>query len=228
LAELQTLFDTEAVRNNVYPLKEPGSTFGPKYAVPTSLGNLSKMTYTVEHYRMPERSVVNLKNCSFRITAEVTIHPAGCRGVIACQGGNMAGWSLYVDTDGRPVYHYNWLGHEHYVAASPTPLSPGPHSIVVDFAYDGGFGAGGDAVMTVDGHPVAHVRKAHTVPVIFSISGETFDVGLDTGAAVGDYPHINRFTGVIHGVTLERLNEPSAEVKALIEDAEFRASLAVQ
>ena len=228
LAELQALFDTEAVRNNVYPLKEPGSTFGPKYAAPTSLGSLTKMTYTVEHYRMPERSVINLKNCSFRIAAEVTIHPAGCHGVIACQGGNMAGWSLYVDTDGRPVYHYNWLGHEHYVAASPTPLSPGPHSIVVDFAYDGGFGAGGDAVMTVDGHPVAHVRKAHTVPVIFSISGETFDVGLDTGAAVGDYPHINRFTGVIHGVTLERLNEPSAEVKALIEDAEFRASLAVQ
>jgi hypothetical protein len=29
-------------------------------------------------------------------------------------------------------------------------------------------------------------------------------------------------------VTLERLSEPSAEVKALLEDAEFRASLAVQ
>jgi hypothetical protein len=45
---------------------------------------------------------------------------------------------------------------------------------------------------------------------------------------VGDYPHINRFTGEIHGVTLERLSEPPAEVKALIADAEFRASLAVQ
>jgi hypothetical protein len=33
---------------------------------------------------------------------------------------------------------------------------------------------------------------------------------------------------VIHGVTLERLSEPSPEVQALIEDAEFRASLAVQ
>ena len=42
-----------------------------------------------------------------------------------------------------------------------------------------------------------------------------------TGAAGG-------FTGTIHGVTLERLSEPSPEVRALIEDAEFRASLAVQ
>jgi arylsulfatase len=228
LAELQALFDAEARRNNVYPLKEPGSTFGPKYAVPTPLGNLTKMTYTVEHQRMPERSVVNLKNCSFRISAEVTVHPAGCVGVIVCQGGNMAGWSLYVDSRGRPSYHYNWLGHEHYVAVSPLPLTPGRHSIVVDFVYDGGFGGGGDALMAVDGRAVAHVRKEHTVPVIFSISGETFDVGLDTGAPVGDYPHINRFTGEIHGVTLERLSEPPAEVKALIADAEFRASLAVQ
>ncbi len=228
LAELQALFDAEARRNNVYPLKEPGSTFGGKYATPTSLGSLAKMTYTVEHQRMPERSVVNVKNCSFRITADVTVHPSGCEGVIVCQGGNMAGWSLYVDTMGRPVFHYNWLGHEHYVAASPMALTGGRHSIIVEFAYDGGFGAGGDAVVSVDGAAVAHARLDKTVPVIFSISGETFDVGLDTGAAVGPYPHIFRFTGAIHGVTVERLSEPSAEVKALLADAEFRASLAVQ
>ena len=82
--------------------------------------------------------------------------------------------------------------------------------------------------MSVDGGAVAYVRVEKTVPVIFSISGETFDVGLDTGAAVGPYPHIFRFTGAIHGVTVERLSEPSAEVKALLDDAEFRASLAVQ
>jgi arylsulfatase len=75
---------------------------------------------------------------------------------------------------------------------------------------------------------VGHVRIERSAPVIFSISGETFDVGLDSGAAVGDYPHIYRFTGQIHGVTLERLSEPSAQVKELIADADFRASLAVQ
>ena len=228
LAELQALFDSEARRNNIYPLKEPGQTFGPKFAVPDSLGGLTKMTYTTAHVRMPERSVVNVKNCSFRITAEITVPERGCEGVIVAQGGNMAGWSLYVNAEGRPVYHYNWVGHEHYVATSSRALVPGRHSVVIDHAYDGGFGAGGDSVMSIDGVHVAHVRLEKSVPVIFSISGETFDVGMDSGAAVGFYPHIYRFTGVIHGVTIERLSEPSPEVKALIADAEFRASLAVQ
>ena len=228
LEELLALFDSEAERNNVFPLKEPGQTFGPKFAVPDALGGLKKMTYTPVHIRMPERSVVNLKNCSFSITADITVPDAGCRGVIAAQGGKMAGWSLYVTGDGRAAYHYSWLGHEHYVVTAPAALSAGRHSIVLDFAYEGGMGGGGDAILSVDGERVGAVHKNHTVPVIFSISGETFDVGLDSGVPVGDYPMINRFTGVIHGVTLERLSEPSPEIRALIEDAEFRASLAVQ
>ena len=228
LAELQQLFDEEARRNNVYPLKEPGQTFGAKFAVHDSLRGTTKMTYTAAHQRMPERSVVNLKNCSFRITADITVHAGGCEGVIAAQGGNMAGWSLYVGPDGRPRYHYNWLGHEHYVAVSGTALAPGRHTVVIEHAYDGGMGGGGDSVMSLDGVPVGHVRVEKSVPVIFSISGETFDVGMDSGAAVGDYPHVYRFNGTIHGVTLERLSEPPPEVRAMIEDAEFRASLAVQ
>jgi len=228
LAELQELFDEEARRNNVYPLKEPGQTFGAKFAVHDSLRGTTKMTYTAAHQRMPERSVVNLKNCSFRITADITVPVGGCEGVIVAQGGNMAGWSLYVGPDGRPRYHYNWLGHEHYVAVSGTALAPGRHTVVIEHAYDGGMGGGGDSVMSLDGVPVGHVRVEKSVPVIFSISGETFDVGMDSGAPVGDYPHVYRFNGTIHGVTLERLSEPPPEVRALIEDAEFRASLAVQ
>jgi arylsulfatase len=75
---------------------------------------------------------------------------------------------------------------------------------------------------------VGGARLANTVPVVFSMSGETFDIGLDTGSVVGDYPHVYRFTGTIHGVTLERLTEPSPEIKALVADAEFRASLMIQ
>lgn len=228
LMELKSLFDAEALRNNVYPLKEPIQGFGPKFAVPDALGSLQKMTYTTIHQRMPERSVVNLKNCSFRISAEIDVPALGCEGVIAAQGGNMAGWSLYVGADGKPRYHYNWFGHEHSVAVSFRSLQPGRHTITLDHAYDGGFGAGGDSVLAIDGEPVGYVRIERSVPVVFSISGETFDVGLDSGAAVGNYPHIYRFTGEILGVTLERLSEPAPEVKALIADAEFRASLAVQ
>jgi len=227
LAQLQRLFELEAQANNIYPLKEPGQTMAAKYQVGDALRGVRRMTYTTANWRMPERNVVSLKNCSWRIAADVSVG-SGVHGVIACQGGNMAGWSLYVDDHSRPVFHYNWLGHAHYVAESRQALAPGRHSITVDFVYDGGFGAGGDAVISLDGQPVAGVRVERTVPVIFSMSGETFDVGLDSGAVVGNYPHVYRFTGRIHGVTLERLSEPSPEVKALVEDAEFRASLMIQ
>jgi arylsulfatase A-like enzyme len=227
LDELLDLFHSEALRNNVYPLREPGSTLGLTVVPPDNLGGLKKMTYTADHIRMPERSVVNLKNCSFRITADVTVG-ADAHGVIVCQGGNMAGWSLYVDDARHVVYHYNWMGHEHYIARSSSSLGVGRHTIVVDYVYDGGFGAGGHAVLLVDGATAGHTRVEKSVPIVFSMSGESFDVGMDTGAPVGSYPHVYRFTGAIHGVTLERLSEPSAEIAAMIVDGEFRASLATQ
>ena len=228
LAALLELFESEAKRNNVYPLREPGSTLGMTVVPPDNLGSLKKMTYTADHIRMPERSVVNLKNCSFRITADIDVPATGCHGVIACQGGNMAGWSLYVDDNNRPVYHYNWMGHEHYIATSQTVLTPGSHVITVEYVYDGGFGAGGEAVLCMDNELIGHVRVEKSVPIVFSMSGESFDVGMDTGAPVGNYPHVYRFTGKIHGVTLERLSEPSPEIAAKIADGEFLASLATQ
>lgn len=144
------------------------------------------------------------------------------------EGRNMAGWSLYVGRDGRPRYHYNWFGHEHYVAVLRRALAPGRRTVVIDHAYDGGMGGGGHSLLSIDGEAVGYVRVEKSVPVVFSISGKTFDVSLDSGAALGDYPHVHRFTRTIHDVTLERLSDPSPEVQALIEDAEFRASLAVQ
>jgi arylsulfatase len=68
----------------------------------------------------------------------------------------------------------------------------------------------------------------NTVPVIFSMSGETFDVGIDTGAPVGPYPHQFEFVGKIVGVTIERLGErPEAVLQAML-DGQIRASIASQ
>lgn len=228
LAELQALFHEHAARHGVYPLRDAGSPRHGDYSVPHSLGGATRMTYTPAHVRMPESSVINLKNCSFRITANVVVADRTDHGVIVCQGGNMAGWSLYLDADGRPTYHYNWFGHEHTSVMSPVPLAAGQHEVCVDFAYDGGFGQGGDIVLSIDGAPVAHGRVDRTVPIVFSMSGETFDVGIDTGAPVGPYPHHFPCTATIRTVALERLDEPSPEVRRLITEGEFKASLSTQ
>jgi arylsulfatase len=190
------------------------------------------MTYTPAHVRMPESSVINIKNCSFRITANIEIDTAaaatGPHGVIVCQGGNMAGWSLYLDEQSCPTFHYNWFGHEHTSVASNTPLPAGKHQIVVAFAYDGGFGAGGDVTLFVDDKNVGSTRIDKTVPLVYSMSGETFDIGVDTGSPVGPYPHGFECTAKIHSVVVERLDEPPAEIKQMMRDGEFRASLSTQ
>jgi arylsulfatase len=68
----------------------------------------------------------------------------------------------------------------------------------------------------------------NTVPVIFSMSGETFDVGIDTGAPVGPYPHQFEFAGKIVGVTVERLGERPDAVLQAMRDGQIRASIASQ
>jgi arylsulfatase len=140
----------------------------------------------------------------------------------------MAGWSLYIDKQSRPTFHYNWFGHEHTFVASNTPLTAGEHQIVAAFAYDGGFGAGGDITLFVDNVNVGSVRIDKTVPLVYSMSGETFDVGVDTGSPVGPYPHGFDCTAKIHSVVVERLDEPPAEIKQRMREGEFRASLSTQ
>jgi arylsulfatase len=227
LAELMEVFDREARRNSVYPMRDPGSGSQLIAPVPSSLGDLTKMTYTSAHARMPEFNVVNVKNTSWRMTAVVEVS-AGAHGVIACQGGNMAGWSLYLSEGGVPTFHYNWYGHQHTSVAAPTALTPGHHEIDMLFAYDGGFAAGGDVALSVDGVLVAEGHVPNTVPVIFSMSGETFDVGIDTGAPVGPYPHQFEFAGKIVGVTIERLGERPEGVLQAMRDGQVRASIASQ
>ena len=225
LAELQTLFEREAARFGVYPLRDPGSPRNGDFAVPHVLDGITSMTYTTAHVRMPEASVLNIKNCSFAISAEIEVPETGATGVIVCQGGNMAGWSLYLDDGGVPTYVYNWYGHEHTTIQADTPVPPGRHLIQVVFAYDGGFGAGGEATLLTDGAPVANSRIERTVPLVYSMSGETFDVGTDTGSPVGPYRHDFTYTAKIIGVTVERLDQPSDAIAALVRDGLFQAGL---
>ena len=64
---------------------------------------------------------------------------------------------------------------------------------------NGGFGAGGVAHLSVDGQVVSQKVIPATVPVIYSMSGETFDVGRTRalGRAISA-----EFNGRILGVTL--------------------------
>jgi arylsulfatase len=97
----------------------------------------------------------------------------------------------------------------------PEPLSPGKHTIVFDFKYDGlgfatlafnnmsGIGRPGTGTLTVDDKAVSTQKMEHTVPLILPID-ETFDIGSDTGTPVDDkdYQVPFQFTGKIQKLTI--------------------------
>ncbi|HEY4645947.1 MAG TPA: hypothetical protein VIH25_06665, partial [Steroidobacteraceae bacterium] len=135
---------------------------------------------------------------------EIKVPNGGANGVIIAQAGRFGGWSLYMK-GGRVHHVYNFGGLERTTASSPQALSPGRHTILYEFAYDGGKpGSGGMSRLTVDGKQVAEARVPQTMPFIYS-GDEGVDVGMDNETPVTeDYKQgATRFTGRILKVTVE-------------------------
>jgi arylsulfatase A-like enzyme len=153
--------------------------------------------------RLSENSVLNLKNKSHSVTAEVEVPEGGAGGVIIAQGGEFGGWALYM-VEGRPRYCYNLFGVARYMVGGDDQVGAGTHQLRVEFAYDGGgLGKGGTASLFVDGTKVGEGRLDATVPMVFS-ADETADLGSDTGSPVADdYPADSRFTGSVAWVQLD-------------------------
>ena len=102
LHELQRLWLIEAVKYNVVPLDDRQlERFIPEKAGrPTLIKGNTQMLYAGMG-RLSENSVLDIKNKSFAVTAEVEVPADGAEGVIIAQGGRFGGWSLYAKA-GRP------------------------------------------------------------------------------------------------------------------------------
>src|SRR5262245_25020517 len=148
--------------------------------------------------RLSENSVLNLKNKSHSVTAEIVVPDKGAEGVIIAQGGNIGGWSLYVKS-GKLKYCYNFLGIQYFYVEADKPFDKGEHQVRMEFAYDGSaLGKGGTATLFVDGKKAGEGRIGATAAMVFS-ADDGCDVGRDTGSPVSqDYgPRGNAFNGTI-------------------------------
>jgi arylsulfatase len=228
LAELRELFDREARRYDVYPLSDQTVLRSLPHNRPSLLEGQSRFVLHRENIRLPELATVNVKNTSFDLRAHVRTSAPDDQGVIICQGGSMAGWSLYL-TEGVPAYTYNYFGHVITTIEGSDPVPVGEVEVGLVFDYDGGgVGKGGMARLLVDGAEVSAGRIESTVPFVFSMSGETLDVGVDTGAPVGPYEHRFPFTGEIVRVEIELRPEVDGPHRQAVEDGQFGAALASQ
>lgn len=225
LHELQRLWLIEATRYNVLPLNDniADRINSDLAGRPVLIRGNSQILFGGMG-RLSENSVVNIKNKSHAVTAEIIVPKMGMQGVIIAQGGNIGGWSLYATKSGKLKYCYNLLGVKYnYVEAKDT-LSAGPHQVRMEFAYDGGgLGKGGNVSLFVDGKQVGEGRVEQTAGMIFS-ADDGCDVGLDTGSPVSeDYgPHGNEFNGTVKGVELA-IAEAAESSDHLIEPAQALA-----
>jgi arylsulfatase len=205
LAELQRLWLIEAVRYNVLPLDDRRiERFNSDIAGrPVLVKEKTQLLYG-GMFRLSENSVLNMKNKSHSVTAEVVVPENGGSGVIVAQGGAFAGWSLYLH-HGKPKYCHNLAGLMRFYVEGTESVPPGTHQVRMEFAYDGGgLAKGGGVTLYIDGNAIGDGHINATVPMIYS-GDETCDVGCDTGTPVSeDYAgQTSRFTGKVNWVQLD-------------------------
>ena len=228
LRELQEMFDHEARLYDVYPLSDQTVLRALPHNRPSHLEGKTHFVLYPENVRMPELSTVNIKNSSFDLSAKVHTNGEGDQGVVICQGGSMAGWSFYVDA-GRLAYTYNYFGREITTIISDAVLPAGDITLGLSFDYDGGgLGKGGLVHLLVEGTEVAAGRVENTVPFVFSMSGETLDVGVDTCSPVGPYEPQFRFTGEIDKIIIDLRTDLAPELHQQVEDGQLRAAISGQ
>jgi arylsulfatase len=229
LRDLQRLFLIEAARHNVLPLDDRRfERFDPDIAGRPQLIRGKSQLMFEGMGRLSENSVVNIKNRSYAVTAQLEVPAGGGEGVLIAQGGAYAGWSLYL-LEGRPVYCYNFFGLQLFKIAGEQVVPPGEHQVRMEFAYDGGgLGKGGDVTLYVDGDKVGTGRVEHTVPAVFS-ADETTDLGRDSATPVSDdHGTDNKFTGRVRWVQID-LDENAEDLDHLITPEErMRIAMARQ
>jgi arylsulfatase len=203
LRNMQELFLMEAQKYQVFPL-DNSILQRVTTARPSATAGRTEFTYSGEMSGIPDSGAPSLLDKSYSLTAEVEVPAGGGEGMINTLGGRFGGYGLYL-LKGKPVFAYNLLAVEHFRWEGTESLTPGKHTIMFDFKYDGlGFGMGGTGALSVDGKEVARKTIPHTSPFLMTID-ETFDVGVDTRTGVddNDYQLPFRFTGTINKLTIK-------------------------
>jgi arylsulfatase len=221
LAELQRLWLEEAKKYNVLPLDDRRvERLNPDLAGRPQLVTGNSQLLFGGMGRLTEGSVINVKNKSHSVTAEVEVPAAGAEGVIVAQGGAFGGWALYAKS-GKLRYCHNFIGLQRFTVEGERELPAGTHQVRMEFAYDGGgLAKGGGVTLYLDGNEVGGGRVEATVPFMYS-SDETTDLGQDTASPVSDdyTPRESVFTGSVNWVQID-IAEAAVDVDHLISPEE--------
>jgi arylsulfatase A-like enzyme len=228
LHELQRLWLIEAVKYNVLPLDDRAvERTNPDLAGRPQLVRGNRQVFFAGMGRLSESSVVNIKNKSHTVTAEVVVPHSGAEGVIVAQGGLTGGWSLYAK-GGKLKYCYNFYGMNQYYVESKSAIPAGKHQVRMEFDYDGGgLGKGGDVTLYVDGKRAGKERVEQTEPMLFS-ADETLDIGTEAGSPVTTDYGVRKFSGEVNWAEIDLGKDAKDADHFLKPEERLQVALALQ
>lgn len=208
LKELQSLFEREAHRNQVDPLR-PG--IAGIYPVGAAAGQ-KVFTYRTGVSRIDQWHAPHLSGGHYTLTVDVDVPENGGNGVIFADGGLNGGVVLFASNH-HLIYQANSNGYTVGKIMSDSALNAGKHHIVVTVEPTDADRQNkgtprskgldwlgnrkpvpGNVTITLDGQSG---KKAHFDNVAVQTS-ETLDIGQDLGSAVSaDYTAPAAFTGTV-------------------------------
>jgi arylsulfatase A-like enzyme len=198
LHQLQRLFLIEATRYHVLPLDDRSfERVLPEVSGKPTLTSGDRQVLLPGMTGLLEFHVLNWRNRSWALTAQIVVPDGGASGVLLNLGGHGGGWSFYLK-DSRPTFCYNLFGLQEFIVRAEEPVPPGEHQVRMEFAYDGGgLAKGGTVTLYLDGRPIGEGRVEQTEGIAFGY--EYTDVGRDALSPVtDDYPPGDTaFTGTI-------------------------------
>jgi arylsulfatase len=193
--EMKKAFIKEGKKYNVFPMD---ASVGARIVAPRPniTAGRTEFVYTHPMTGLPQGDSPFILDSSYTITADIEVPEGGAEGMILTSGGRFAGYGFYL-LKGKPVFLWNLVDLKRIKWEGPDALTPGKHTLVFDFKYDGigigtlafnsfsGLGRGGVGTLKVDGKDVATQTMEHTLPMILQWD-ESFDIGSDTLTGVND------------------------------------------
>jgi arylsulfatase len=228
--EMKTLFISEAQKYQVFPMDASVAArmIAPR---PNITAGRNEFIYTHPMVGLPQGDSPMLLNSSYTITADITVPQGGAEGMILTSGGRFAGYGFYL-LKGKPTFLWNMVDLERLKWQGQEALTPGKHTLVFDFKYEGlgigtllfnnmsGLGRPGTGTLSVDGKVVATQVMPKTLPMILQWD-ESFDIGSDTLTGVNDADYLPPFalTAKLNKLTIN-INRPKlspADIQKLQE-----------
>lgn len=184
LKELVATWFEQAEANHVLPLDDRSARELLGVDRPQSEPARTRYVYYPDVLAVPESVAVNVRGRSYKLIADVVL-TAESQGVIFAHGSRFGGHSLFIK-DNRLHYVYNFLGIPPEQTFTSEELTPGSHTLGMEFIREGA-GEYGESVGTcklyvdesvvVEGPMRAQVGK-------FTLCGDGLCVGYDSADAV--------------------------------------------